>query len=145
MTGKLEEPVVARRKPAEFVAEQLLEYPTNHRETIEVIIARLVTGLCSQMRSLQRGALEWSIKLVQQSEQPGLAVNPDSAISQSNPPIEFRVNLFQPTANTKDVMPLVEMQLEQALSPHTRKFRKRYRSKKVCSTCLLYTSDAADE
>jgi len=134
LTGKLEEPVVARRKPAEFVAEQLLEYPTNHRETIEVIIARLVTGLCSQMRSLQRGALEWSIKLVQQSEQPGLAVNPDSAISQSNPPIEFRVNLFQPTANTKDVMPLVEMQLEQALSPHTRKFRKRCRSKNVCST-----------
>ena len=122
LSGKIEEPVVARRKPAEFVAEQLLEYPTNHRETIEVIIARLVTELCAQMRSRQRGALEWSIKMTNQAD------------SQTGSPIEFRVNLFQPTATTQEVMPLVGMQLEQALSPHTRKFRKRrksaYRQKK---------------
>ena len=113
LSGKLEETFVVRRKPTEFVAEQLLEYPTHHRETIEVIIARLVTKLCSQMRSRQRGALEWTIKLA----------------CQTGPPIEFRVNLFQPTATTAEVMPLVEMQLEQALSPHTRKFRKRWRRK----------------
>ncbi len=115
LSGKLEETFVVRRKPVEFVAEQLLEYPTHHRETIEVIIARLLTDLCSQMRGRQRGALEWTIKLV----------------CQTGPPIDFRVNLFQPTATTAEVMPLVEMQLEQVLSPHTRKFRKRRRRKKV--------------
>lgn len=109
LTGKIEEPVIARRKPAEFIAEQLLEYPTNHRETIEVIIARLVGRLCEQMRSRQRGALEWRMRLV----------------CQSGPPLEFCVNLFQPTAQTNQVMPLVEMQLEQVLSPHTREFRKK--------------------
>ncbi len=116
LSGKVEELIVAQRKPAEFVAEQLLEYPTNHRETIAVIIARLVTTLCSQMRSRQRGALEWTVKMT----------NP--ADSKSGSVIEFRVNLFRPTATTKEVMPLMEMQLEQVLSPHTRKFRKRKRS-----------------
>ena len=115
MTGKIEEPVVARRKPPEFIAEQLLEYPTNHRETIEVIIARLVAGLCAEMRARQRGALEWTIRL----------------ICQSGSPLEFCVNLFQPTATTKQVMPLVEMQLEQVLSPHTRKSRKKTRGTNV--------------
>lgn len=103
LTGKIEEPVVARRKPVEFVAEQLLEYSTNHGETIRVIIARLVAKLCDQMRSRQQGALQWSIELVCQS---GL-------------PVRFDVNLFQPTATTDHVLPLVEMQLEQVLSPQT--------------------------
>ncbi len=115
LTGEVEEPVAARRKPAEFVAEQLLEYPTHHRETIEIIIARLVGGLCEQMRSRQRGALEWTVRLV----------------CQSGPPLEFRVNLFQPSAQTNQVMPLMEMQLEQVLSPHTRKFRKKKHGKNV--------------
>ena len=109
MTGVLEEPIIARRKPAEFNAEQLLEYPTSHRDTIEVIIARLIGELCEQMRSRQRGALQWTVRLV----------------CQSGAPLEFCVNLFQPTAQTKQVMPLVEMQLEQALSPHTRRARKK--------------------
>lgn len=100
LTGKIAEPVIARHKPTEFVAEQLLEYPTNHRETIEVIIARLVTRLCEQMRARQQGSLEWSIELA----------------CQSGPPVRFCVNLFQPTATTEHVMPLVEMQLEQVLS-----------------------------
>jgi len=114
LSGKLEETFVARRKPIEFLAEQLLEYPTHHRETIGVVIARLVTQLCLQMRCRQRGALEWTIRLA----------------CQTGEAIEFRVNLFQPTATTAEVMPLVEMQLEQALSPHTRKFRKRRRKKR---------------
>jgi protein ImuB len=109
LTGKTEEPVIARRKPAAFQTEQHLEYPTNHRETIEIIIARLVGDLCEQMRAKQRGALEWTITLA----------------CQSGPPLELRINLFQPTATTKQVMPLVEMQVEQALSPLTRRSKKK--------------------
>ena len=55
-TGQIEEPVVARHKPPEFQAHQLLDYPTSHRETIEVIIARLVTGICSQLQPTTRSA-----------------------------------------------------------------------------------------
>ena len=109
LTGKIEEPLIARRKPAEFACQQALEYPTNHRETIEVIIARMATRLCGQMRARQQGALEWTIEM----------------ICQTGPPIQFQVNLFQPTSTVQEVMPLVEMQLEQALSPHTRKYRKK--------------------
>ena len=110
-SGQTEEPVIARHKPPEFSAEQLLDYPTNHRETIEVIIARLVADICKQMRSRQRGALQWEISLAQ---------TPAS-------PLEIKVSLFQPTASPSHIMPLIEMQLEQSLQPHTRKSRRKKR------------------
>lgn len=113
-SGKIEEPIVARRKPTEFVAEQTLDYPTSHRETIEVVVARLVCRLCEQLRAGQQGALEWWVRL---KCQRGAA-------------IEFRVNLFQPTAETAQVMPLISMQLEQALAPVTRRSSKKKRSVK---------------
>ena len=108
-SGQIDEPVVARHKPPEFWAEQLLDYPTKHRETIEVIIARLVTDICQQIRGRQQGALQWNIRLV----------------CQSRAPLEFQVSLFQPTATLNHIMPLIKMQLEQLLQPHTRKFRTR--------------------
>ncbi len=110
-SGQTEEPVIARHKPPEFSAEQLLDYPTNHRETIEVIIARLVTDICQQMRSRQRGALQWEVGLAQSSASP----------------LEIKVSLFQPTASPAHIMPLIEMQLEQVLQPHTRKSRRKKR------------------
>lgn len=112
LMGTIEEPVIARRKPAEFISNELLEYPTHHRETIEVITARLVTQLCEQMRVRQQGALQWIVQLA----------------CQAGPPLQFHVNLFQPTATTAQVMPLMEMQLEQVLSPHTKKVRKKKRA-----------------
>lgn len=113
-SGKTEEPIVARRKPTEFVAEQILDYSTSHRETIEVIVARLVCRLCEQLRSGQQGALEWRVRLKCQKEAA----------------IEFQVNLFQPTAETAQVMPLIAMQLEQALAPVTRRSRKKKKTVK---------------
>jgi protein ImuB len=94
-TGTLAEPVIAQRPPADFNAQQLLEYPTRHRETIEVVIERLVAGLCREMRSQQQGALQWNILL-----------------SCNTGPIDFTVSLFQPTATVEQIMPLVQMQLE---------------------------------
>jgi len=93
--GTLAEPVVAQRPPANFNAQQLLECPTRHRETIEVVIERLVAGLCREMRGQQQGALQWNILL---------ACNTG--------PIDFTVSLFQPTATVEQIMPLVQMQLE---------------------------------
>jgi protein ImuB len=102
--GQTQEPVIARRKPTEFLAEQMLEYPTSHRKTIEVIIDRLVGDLCTRLRSKQRGALQWTVRMK----------------TQSGPPLQFVVNLFAATATTAQIMPLIDMQLEQALQPHTR-------------------------
>lgn len=95
MHGAIEEPVVAFQRPAEFIAQQLLEYPTRHRETIEVIIARLVKQLCRELRSQQQGALQWRIRLLCTTD-----------------PIEFTVSLFQPSTSVEEIMPLVEMQSE---------------------------------
>ncbi|MDB2687370.1 DNA polymerase Y family protein [Mariniblastus sp.] len=95
LQGAIEEPVVAFQRPAEFNAQQLLEYPTRHRETIEVIIARLVELLCRELRSQQQGALQWRIRLLCTTE-----------------PIEFTVSLFQPSTSVEEIMPLVEMQSE---------------------------------
>ena len=93
--GAIDEPVTAFERPAEFNATQLLEYPTRHRETIEVIVARLVKQLCRDLRSQQQGALQWRVRLLC-----------------TTGPIEFTVSLFQPSTAVEEIMPLVEMQLE---------------------------------
>jgi protein ImuB len=96
-TGKLAEPMIARHAVTEFAAEQLLEYPTNHRETIEVIISRLVEQLCQQLRARQQGGMQWLVTLLLVDE----------------PAIRLTVNLFQASATASEIMSLVEMQLEQ--------------------------------
>ena len=93
--GKVQEPVVALHSPPHCVAEQLLEYPTRHRETIEVIVGRLVEQLCRQLRTQQQGALQWQVRL-----------------QCDTGPVEFSVSLFQPSTAVGEVMPLFEMQLE---------------------------------
>ena len=95
LLGEIEEPVVAFARPAEFNAQQLLEYPTRHRETIEVIIGRLVEQLCRELRSQQQGALQWRVRLLC-----------------TTGPVEFTVSLFQPSTSVDEIMPLVEMQSE---------------------------------
>lgn len=99
-TGKIAEPVIARHRPPEFQSEQLLEYPTDHRETIEVIMGRLMATICEQLRARQQGALQWTVRMLLVDE----------------PPLDFTINLFQPTAILEQIMPLVEMQLEQILN-----------------------------
>ncbi len=95
LQGSIDEPVTAFERPAEFNATQLLEYPTRHRETIEVVVARLVEQLCRDLRSQQQGALQWRVRLLC-----------------TTGPIEFTVSLFQPSTSVEEIMPLVEMQLE---------------------------------
>ena len=102
--GQIAEPVIARQLPPEFQAEQLLDYPTHQRATIEVIIGRLITKICEQLRARQQGALQWTIRL----------------IVPAAPPLEFTVSLFQPTATANHILPLVELQLEQIFSDFRR-------------------------
>lgn len=128
-TGKIEEPIAARHQPPEFQAEQLLDFPTSDRETIEIILSRLIAAICKQMKARQQGALQWTVKL----------------LLQACPSIEFRVNLFQPTATVTHVMQLVQMQLEQILQPHTRKRRVRKTREGKSQTPRLYTTIQVNE
>ena len=107
--GKIEEPIVARHRPAEFSANQFIEFPTRDRETISVILSRLIENVCKQLADRQKGALQWGICL-------------DCVDA---PAIEFEVNLFQPTATVTHVMQLMELQLESVLKPHLRRKRKK--------------------
>lgn len=104
MAGDLDEPIVACHEEPEFTDDTTLEYPTSHRETIEVVVARLVESLCVRMKSMQRGALQWNVRLICQDAR--------------QPPVTMRVNLFQAALQSEQVMPLVAMQLERALLPH---------------------------
>ena len=106
--GKVTEPIVARHLPAEFEASQFIEFPTRDRETIGVILSRLLEQICKQLQSNQKGALQWRVQL-------------DCVDA---PSIEFEVNLFQPTATVSHVLQLMELQLESVLQPHLR--RKRF-------------------
>ena len=111
--GKVTEPIVARHLPAEFEASQFIEFPTRDRETIGVILSRLLEQICKQLQSNQKGALQWRVQL-------------DCVDA---PSIEFEVNLFQPTATVSHVLQLMELQLESVLQPHLR--RKRFVKKKT--------------
>ena len=59
--GKVTEPIVARHLPAEFEASQFIEFPTRDRETIGVILSRLLEQICKQLQSNQKGALQWRV------------------------------------------------------------------------------------
>ncbi len=154
-SGKLDEPIVARHPPPEFQAEQFLEFPTSDRETIEVILSRLVADICKQMKARQQGALQWTIRLSlsgSTGDKTGSAGETGSAAKTGDSPLEFRVNLFQPTATVAHVMQLAQMQLEQVLQPHTRKRRtkkagsgsyektRQYTTFQVCEVAVSVTS-----
>jgi len=98
MSAILEEPIVARRKPALFYAQQSLDFPTSDRETIETILQQLICQLCTELSGKQQGALEWTVKMYCQNKRL---------------PWQFRVRLFQPAAAVEQIVQLVQMQLEQ--------------------------------
>ena len=105
--GKVVEPIVARHLPAEFEASQFIEFPTRDRETIGVVLSRLLEQICEQLQSKQKGALQWQVRLY----------------CVDAPSIEFQVNLFQPTATVDHVLQLMALQLETVLKPHLRRKR----------------------
>ncbi|MEE2640708.1 MAG: hypothetical protein VX768_08790 [Planctomycetota bacterium] len=120
MSGEIEEPIQACPRPREFHAEQLLDHPTNHRETIEVILERLITKICQQLKSSQQGGLQWTLRLY----------------GQHRLPVKLQVRLFAPTALPDQVTQLARMQLEQLLQPE-RNGKTRKRSSSSDPTCKM--------
>ena len=124
MIGAIDEPIVVCQQEADFSAEEFLEYATSHRETIEVVVGRLVADLCQQLQTQQLGGLQWIVRLVSQTEL--------SSSDAPTHPVEIRVSLFQPTADSAHVMPMVAMQLEQALLPHLTAKKNTWRKLPAC-------------
>ena len=109
LSGAIEEPVIVRRGLPEFFENKALQFPTSNRETIEAVINRLLNRLCGELKSRQLGALIWQVRLL-----------PAQPLQQASG-INFRVCLFQATANADHVTPLISMQLEQSLMTRDRR------------------------
>ncbi len=97
--GVIDEVITAIHSPPDYQAEQTLDYPVSDRDAILVVLSRLARELCDRMRGTQRGGLVWECRL--------------SAPGQG--PVELTIKLFQPTATLEHLLPLVEMQLDDAL------------------------------
>lgn len=94
--GVIDEVIEAIHPPPDYELDRFLEYPVTDRNTIQVIVSRLVGQLCAQMLSAGRGGLVWQFGLRGAQAQQ----------------VQFTVNLFQPVASPGHLMPLVEMQME---------------------------------
>lgn len=115
LSGAIEEPVIVSRKLPDFFENQVLQFPTSNRATIEVIINRLLTRLCSELKSRQLGSLIWKVRLLPAHSDQSAHSAQSAHWPQQTRGIEFRVCLFQATADVDHVMPLMSMQLEQSL------------------------------
>ncbi len=97
LAGTLAEVIPWLSQPVDFYAQQFLDFPTTDRATIDVILSRLVGEICRQMQTHRRGAATWNVRLY----------SPESA------PLQMDIQLFQPTSTPREVLPLIQMQLEQ--------------------------------
>lgn len=119
MTGKFPEPIIARKPLPEHYAEQLLDHPTSHQETIEIILERLIEKVCRQMASAQQGALQWTIRMYCQNHKL---------------PLKLFVSLFHPTTTATHIVQLARMQLEQLLMQTGNKKPKKQKSRTRLTT-----------
>lgn len=101
LLGQQEETIIACRPPAEFYREKLFDYPTGKRTSLEAVFERLVSELCKEMRSQQRGSLQWQFGLIDEQRHV----------------TEVLVGLFSPTTATSEVMSLLKMRLDQQKLP----------------------------
>jgi protein ImuB len=98
--GSLAEPFSLRRPPHDFSSRQIPDYPTTNQNQLLRIIQQLLEAICQQLKSNQQGGLQWSLRL--------LLIDA--------PPITLFLDLFQPSADPAEILPLIEMKLEQEWS-----------------------------
>jgi protein ImuB len=100
-TGAAQETIVAYRPPPKFVAEKVLEYPTEQRELIEQVVQDLIHQVAAALAERREGVVQ-------------LACRFDCAPGQ---PVTIDVGLFRPSASPQHLGELVRMQLEQVRLP----------------------------
>ncbi|MEZ6097008.1 MAG: DNA polymerase Y family protein [Pirellulaceae bacterium] len=97
LAGEVSETFRAIKPSIAYSAEQLLDYPVREQSTVLVVIERLIDRVCRELKSIRQGALAWNIQLWRSEASP----------------LHLRVGLFQASARTEQIIPLVKMQLEQ--------------------------------
>ncbi len=104
--------------------DQTFDFPLRDLPTIQVVIERQLEQLCTRLRPLQRGALQWLISLRGEASPAPPSRCPETPAPDEPAPVpgsarqsrylaRLVINHFQPTATVAHVMQLVAMQLEQ--------------------------------
>ncbi len=97
LDGRLAEPIRAVTPPDSFTATQPLEYPLADRETLGLLVQRLVSQTAAVLARRQLGALRWRVALARSEA----------------PPLNLEISLAAPVAGTVHLRQLVGMHLEQ--------------------------------
>jgi protein ImuB len=87
--------------PEEFVVEQLFEFPLSNRETLRYVVEKLLERLAWMLSRRCAGALRVACRF---DCEGGAAA-------------EFEVGLFQPTANPRHLLEIVELEMERLRLP----------------------------
>ena len=95
-TGLAAEAIVAQKLPPELDAEWLLEYPTDRRDTIDVVLERLIARVAERLARERKGVvrLECAFDF------------------QTGPQACYSIGLFRPSASSKHLLELARLRLE---------------------------------
>lgn len=123
-TGHVEEVLVVHHSAPQFETQWILEYPTTSQAAIRSILYTLTQRLANTLRARGEGVIQCVCRLTctHHPDSPSLPspAPPSPCISHSassQPPITFRIGLFQPTASVEHLQQLFQMQLEQLQLP----------------------------
>ncbi len=98
-TGEAAEIIVPHRPPPEITAELELEFPSEDRQTVDTILARLMERISRELAARQRGAIQLECLLANESGET----------------VRFVVGLFRASAQVKHLLELTQMQLERTV------------------------------
>ena len=101
--GRQLEPIIALHASPDWCLEQTLEYPTQHRATMEELVRRLAVQLAERLSRRGEGALRIVCRL-------------DLVES---PPLVMQLGLFRPNSDAQHLQMLLAGQLEQQLRTRT--------------------------
>jgi hypothetical protein len=101
LTGEIAEWIEPHRPPPEFRESYQLENPTACRRSLDAFIQRLLKQLTEHLRQAGQGAIRLLCRL--NSADGGV--------------LDIDVGLFRPTISANHLWDLIEMQLEQAITP----------------------------
>jgi protein ImuB len=94
--GLVAETIISHRPPPEIVLETQLEYPTDDRQAMDVILEQLIERIAQMLIERQQGAIQLECQLKCETSEP----------------TSFTVGLFRASAHAKHLLELVQMRLE---------------------------------
>ncbi len=98
-TGAAPETITSHRPPPEIVAEMQLEYATDNRESLHVILTQLIERICQGLAERQQGVIQLQCHLQ----------------CEAGEPLRILVGLFRASARAKHLLELVRLQLDRVV------------------------------